>query len=119
MNGKKEEAMGVSRRTVVAAVALVAALALAIPVLARPDRLEVVISQTSLVGTTPVQIGTYEMVIDGNKVSFVQRRKVVAETTGEWKKADKKAPSTFFAYGADGRITEIHLGGHDSYLALQ
>jgi len=118
MIGKKEEAMRVSRRHFVVAVALAAALALAMPVLAKPDRVQVILTQTSLVGSTSIQPGEYEMVLDGNKVSFVQKHKVVAEATGEWKKADKKAALTFFGYSNDGKITEIHLGGHDSYLAL-
>ncbi|HXZ20768.1 MAG TPA: hypothetical protein VEG63_12515 [Candidatus Acidoferrales bacterium] len=111
--------MGVSRRNILAvSVALLAALALAIPVLARPDRAEIVLSRTCHVGSSSLPAGTYQLVFDGNKVSFLRDSKVIAEATGEWKRADRKVEETAVRYEDSGRIVEIRLHGRDSYFAL-
>lgn len=112
--------MGVSRRSAFAVtVALLAALILAFPAFARPDRAEISLSRTCLVGNTSIQAGTYRVVLETNKVSFVRDGKVVAEAPGEWKKADSKADDTSVTYKDDGRVIEIHLAGRDSYFAIQ
>lgn len=112
--------MGVSRRNNIAvAVALLAALVLAFPVFARPDRAEIVLSRTCQVGSSSLQAGEYHLVFDGNKVSFLRGGKVVAEATGEWKKADVKADYTSVSYEENGRIFEIRLHGRDSYFAIR
>ncbi len=111
--------MGVSRRNSCAvAVALLAVLALAIPTLARPDRAEIVLSRTCHVGSASLPPGTYQVVFDGNKVSFLRESKVIAEATGEWRKADRKLEDTGVRYEESGRIVEIRLQGRDSYFAI-
>jgi hypothetical protein len=111
--------MGVSRRSnITVAVALLVALVLALPVFAKPDRVDVHLSRTCQVGSSSLQAGSYRLVIDTDKVSFVRDGKVVAEAPGEWKKADKKADYTSITYQENGRVTEIHLGGKDSYFAI-
>jgi len=111
--------MGVSRRNIFAvAIALLAALALAIPVLARPDRAEIVLSRTCHVGSSSLPAGTYQLVFDGNKVSFLRDSRVIAEVTGEWKRADRKIEETGVRYEDSGRIVEIRPHGHDSYFAI-
>jgi hypothetical protein len=111
--------MGVSRRfNITVAVALLAALVLALPMFARPDRVDVFLTRTCQVGSSSLEAGAYHLVIDTNKVSFVRNGKVVAEATGEWRKADKKADYTSVIYQENGRITEIHVNGRDSYFAI-
>lgn len=112
--------MGVfRRRNPAVAFALLAALVLAIPVLARPDRGEITVSRNCQVGSSSLQAGTYRLVFDGNKVSFLQHGKVVAEANGEWKKMPTKIVDTSVIYEASGRIIEIRLQNHDSMFALQ
>jgi len=111
--------MGVSRRNILAvSVALLAALALAIPVLARPDRAEIVLSRTCHVGSSSLPAGKYQLLFDGNKVSFLRDRKVIAEATGEWKRAERRAEQTAVSYEQSGRILEIRLSGRDAYFAI-
>jgi hypothetical protein len=120
MNGKKEEAMGVSRRNYIAVgVALLVALVLAFPAFARPDRASIDLSRTCQVGSSSIQAGTYKVVLDTNKVSFLLNGKLVAEATGEWKKADTPSDYTSVTYDQNGRVTQIHLRGRDSYFAIQ
>jgi hypothetical protein len=112
--------MGVpQRKNIVVAIALLAMLALAMPVLARPDRGEITVSRNCLVGTTAIQAGTYKLTFDGNKVSFLQHGKVVAEANGEWKKLPSKIYDTSVIYETNGRIIEIRLQNHDSLFALE
>ncbi len=111
--------MGVFRRNSFAvAVAVLAVLALAIPVLARPDRAEIVLSRTCHVGNASLAPGTYQVVFDGNKVSFLRDSKLIAEATGEWKRADRKVEDTGVRYEESGRILEIRVQGRDSYFAI-
>src|SRR5208282_1660760 len=88
--GKKEDSMGVSRRNFVAFVALVAALALAIPVFARASRTTITLTEACQFAGTKLPPGEYVMVVDGNKVTVLHNDKVFATATGEWKKADGK-----------------------------
>jgi len=112
--------MGVSRRNSTAvAVALLAALVLAIPVFAKPDRAAITLTRTCQAGSASLPAGNYQMLFDGNKVSFLHNGKMVAEITGEWRKAPAKVESTSVSYEANGRIIEIRLQGRDSYLAVQ
>jgi len=111
--------MGVSRRnSMTVVVALLAAMVLALPVFARPDKVDLVISHPCLVGSSSIRPGSYRLVIDTNKVSFMHDGKVVAEATGEWKKADKKADSTSISYEENGPVREIHIGGRAAYFAI-
>ncbi len=112
--------MGVSQRSKIAVVvALLAALAMAFPAFARPDRADIVLTRTGQVGGSSVQPGSYQLVFDGNKVSFLHSHKVVAEANGEWKKADAKAEYTSVRYDENGRISEIRLHGRDSYFVIR
>lgn len=112
--------MGVpQRRNIVVAIAVLAVLALAMPVLARPDRGEITVSRDCQVGATALPAGTYKLVFDGNKVSFLQHNKVIAEANGEWKKLPAKIYDTSVIFEASGRIVEIRLQGHDSMFAIQ
>jgi len=111
--------MGVTRRNFVALVALVATLALAFPVFAHPDRTDVLLSRTCLVGNASLQPGQYTVEFVGNKASFLHKGKVVAEATGEWKKVAQKVLNSSVSYEDNGRIIEIRVAGKDSYFELQ
>ncbi|HVN07629.1 MAG TPA: hypothetical protein VMV61_01560 [Patescibacteria group bacterium] len=110
--------MGVTRRNIVALVALVATFALAFPVLAHPDRASVILSQTCQVGKSTLSPGNYKLEINGDKVTFLQKGRVVAEATGEWKKTPGVADNSSVTLNAEGRVIEIRIGGRDSYFAV-
>jgi len=112
--------MGVSQRSKIAvAAALLVALVLAIPVLARPDRAAIELTRTCQVGNSSLRPGNYVLEFDGNKVSFLRGGKAVAEATGEWKKSPQKARDTSVVYETSGRIIEIRPQGRDSYFVIQ
>jgi hypothetical protein len=112
--------MGVSKRSnLFVAVALLAALVLAFPAFAQPDRADISLSRTCLVGNSSLQPGDYKVVIDANKISFLHNGKVVAEAAGEWKKADQRSDETSVSYEQSGRIFEIRLRGRDSYFVIR
>ena len=110
--------MRVFRRNFVALVALVAALALAIPVFARASRATITLTDVCQLAGTKIQPGEYVMVVDGNKVTLLHHDKVVATATGEWKKADGKFQESGFACNSDGRVVQVRVAGRDSYLAV-
>jgi len=111
--------MGVTRRSIVALVALLATIALAFPVYAHPDRTDLTLSRTCLVGQASLQAGQYKVEFNGDKVSFIHKGKVVAEANGEWKKTPGKTLNSSVIYQEDGRIIEIHVAGRDSYFVVQ
>ena len=110
--------MGVSRRNFVAFVALVAALALAIPVFARASRTTITLTDACQLAGTKLPPGEYVMVVDGNKVTVLHNNKVVVTATGEWKKADGKFRDSGFACNSEGRVVQIRVEGRDSYLEI-
>jgi hypothetical protein len=118
LKGKKEERMGVSRRNVTVLVALVAVLALAIPVLARASRTAITLTDACQLAGTKIPPGEYVMVVDGNKVTLLHNDKVVATATGEWKKADGKFHDSGFACNSEGRVVQVRVEGRDSYLEI-
>jgi hypothetical protein len=110
--------MGVSRRNVVVAIALLAALALAMPVLARPSRTTITLTDACQLAGTKLPPGEYVMVVDGNTVTILHNNKTIVSATGEWKKADSKFRDSGFACNAEGHVVQIRVEGRDSYLAI-
>jgi hypothetical protein len=110
--------MGVSRRNFAAFVALVVALALAIPVFARASRTTLTLTDHCVLAGTKIPPGEYVMVVDGNKVTLLHNNKVFATATGEWKKADGKSSFSGFACNAQGQVVQVRVEGRDSYLAI-
>jgi len=110
--------MGVSRRNVVVAIALLAALALAMPVLARPSRTNITLTDACQLAGTKLPPGEYVMLVDGNTVTIQHNNKTVVSATGEWKKLDSKATSSGFGCNAEGHVVQIRVEGRDSYLAI-
>jgi len=108
--------MGVSRKHAVVAVALLVALALAMPVLARPSRTNLTLTDACQLAGTKLPPGEYVMVVDGNTVTVLHNNKVVVKATGEWKKADSKFHDSGFACNAEGHVVQVRVEGRDSYL---
>jgi hypothetical protein len=110
--------MSVQRRSLVALFALLLVLALGAPCFAKPTSVSVSLSRTSQFAGATLSPGDYQLVVDGNKITLKKNGKAVAEATGEWKKADHKPVNDYFVFNSDNQIIEIHLRGHDSFLAV-
>jgi hypothetical protein len=118
MQGKKEDAMRVSRRSLTVVIALVLGLALAVPAFAKPVSATVTLSQSAKVAGAILAPGEYRVVLDENKATFKLNGRVVAEATGQWKKADSRALADGVLRGADDQLREIYVGGRDSYFLI-
>src|SRR5260370_17213835 len=75
----------------VRSMALLAAVALAIPALAKPFTKTINISQTAKVGKSELKAGEYRLEIEGNKATVQKGNQVVAESEGRWEDRTTKS----------------------------
>ena len=92
-------------------IAVLAAVALAVPVFAKPTVTTVTISQTAKMGKADLKAGDYRLTIDGNHAVLHLGKNVVAESDGRWEDRDNKASYDSLLIGEDGRVKEIRFGG--------
>ena len=86
--------------------ALLAALALTLSVSAATTTTkELNLYTPAKVGSTQLEVGTYKMKIDGNKVTIHQGKKMLAETTGEFVEREKKQDNNAVVVNGAGQIT--------------
>ena len=101
----------------------VAALALALPMMAKTDNAAKPKSATLTFdapvkfGETMVKPGTYKVVIDNDKASIENGKTVVASATGKWEDRKQKADSTGFET-TSGQVDTIFLHGESDAFVL-
>ena len=78
-------------QSILRSVALFAALALAIPCIRKPVTKTITIANPAKVGKYDLKAGEYRLMIDGNKATIQQGKRMVAETEGRWEDRDTKA----------------------------
>jgi len=110
--------MRVSVRSIAVSLALILGLALVLPVFANGRSATITLNDTSKVSGTTLPPGDYKVVFTDSKVTFEHRGKVLAEATGQWKKAPMREYENSVVRDGDGRILEIHIQGHDSYFVV-
>jgi len=91
--------------------ALLATLALAVPVFAKPFSKTINIAQAAKVGKADLTAGEYRLVIDGSKVTVQKDKKLVAESEGRWEDRQAKAQFDSLLLGADGQVREVRFAG--------
>lgn len=91
--------------------ALLAVLAMAIPVFAKPVTKTISITQTAKLGTATLNAGSYHLVIDGTKATVEKSGQKVAESEGRWENRDTKAQYDSVLLGADGQVREVRFAG--------
>jgi hypothetical protein len=91
--------------------ALFVALAMVVPVFAKPFTKTINITQAAKVGKTSLQAGEYKLSIDGNTASVVKGKDTVAQSEGRWE--DREAPSqyTSILVGENGQVREVRFAG--------
>jgi len=99
-------------------IALLAALALAIPAMAKPISKNINIADTAKFGSTTVSAGEYRLLIDGTKVTVQHDSKTVAEVEGRWEDRAEKASRNSVLLGANGEVKEIRFAGEKRVLVL-
>ena len=95
----------------VRSMALLAAIALAVPAFAKPFTKTINISQAAKVGRSELTAGEYRLQIEGTKATVQKGKQVVAESEGRWEDRDAKASSDALLLGADGSVREVRFAG--------
>ena len=97
---------------------LLAAVAIAVPVFAKPMTKNIPLIHDMQVGKTDVKAGQYRFLIDGNHLTVMNGKKTVAEADGRWEDRDKKNQNTEILSGANGQVMEIRFEGQKSAFVL-
>jgi|SRR5271155_1660034 len=92
-------------------IAVLAAVALATPVFAKPTVTTLSIAQTAKIGKASLNAGEYQLKIDGNHATVQNGRNVLAESEGRWEDRDTKANYDSVIIGEDGHVKEVRFSG--------
>jgi hypothetical protein len=91
--------------------ALCAAVAAALPLLAKPVNKTFNITQPAKIGRADLRAGEYRLVIDGTKAIVQKDRQVVVESEGRWEDRSTKAAHDSVLIGENGQIKEVRFAG--------
>jgi len=97
--------------SLVRTLALVGALAITVPLFAKPVTKTLPINRAVKVGKIEVKAGDYRATIDDNHLTLLSGKKVVAESTGRWETREAKSPYTGIVADANGRVMELRFEG--------
>jgi hypothetical protein len=92
-------------------IALLAAIALAVPVFAKPLSKTINLNQTAKLGRAQLQAGEYRLLIDGNKATVEKGGKVVAESEGRWEDRSAKSSYDSLLISENGQVKEVRFSG--------
>jgi hypothetical protein len=95
----------------VRSLALLATIALAVPLFAKPFARTIDVQQAAKVGKTTLQAGEYRLVIDGSKATLEKGRKIIAESEGRWEDRSAKSNYDSLLIGEDGQVREVRFAG--------
>ena len=93
--------------------ALLAALALTVPVFAKPVSRTINITQAAKVGKADLKAGEYRLLIDGNKATVQKGKQLVAESEGRWEDRDSKSQYDAVLLDANGQVKEVRFAGQN------
>lgn len=91
--------------------ALLAALVLAVPLLAKPFSKNINLAQAAKLGKAELQAGEYRLLIDGNKATVEKGGKVVAESEGRWEDRSAKSGYDSLLISENGQVKEVRFSG--------
>src|SRR4029077_9767424 len=95
----------------VRSLALLAAVALAVPAFAKPFAKTITFSQTAKLGKSELKSGEYRLEIDGTKATLQKGKQVVAESEGRWEDRSAKSVYDSVLIGENGRVMEVRFAG--------
>jgi hypothetical protein len=95
----------------VRSIALLAAVALAVPAFAKPFTKTINISQTAKVGKSELKAGEYRLEIEGNKATVQKGKQVVAESEGRWEDRSTKSNYDSVVISENGQVMEVRFAG--------
>ena len=91
--------------------AVLAAIALAVPAFAKPFAKTINISHSAKLGKAELQAGEYRLEIDGTKATVQKGRQVVAQSEGRWEDRTVKSSYDSLLIGEDGQVKEARFSG--------
>ena len=91
--------------------ALFIALAMVVPVFAKPLTKTINISQPAKVGKASLEAGEYQLSIDGTKATVQKGKNTVAESEGRWEEREAKSQYTSILVGENGQVREVRFAG--------
>jgi hypothetical protein len=95
----------------VRSMALLAAIALAVPAFAKPFTKTISFSQTAKLGKSELKAGEYRLEIEGTKATVQKGKQVVAESEGRWEDRSAKAAYDSILLGENGQVREVRFAG--------
>ncbi len=95
----------------VRSMALLAAIALAVPVFAKPFAKTINIAQAAKLGKSELKAGEYRLEIEGNKATVQKGKQVVAESEGRWEDRSTKSAYDSILIGENGQVREVRFAG--------
>jgi len=90
---------------------LLAVVALAVPVFAKPISKTININQAAKLGTAKLDAGEYRLLIDGNKATVQKGKAVVAQSEGRWEDRDTKSIYDAVLLNDAGQVSEVRFAG--------
>ncbi len=91
--------------------ALLAAIAVAVPAFAKPFAKTINIAQAAKVGKSELKAGEYRLEIEGNKATVQKGKQVVAESEGRWEDRNSKSDYNSVVIGENGQVREVRFAG--------
>jgi hypothetical protein len=91
--------------------AFLAALAITIPVLAKPVSKTINFTQSAKLGKADLQAGEYRLLIDGNKATVQKGKNVIAESEGRWEERETRSNYDAVLIGENGQVKEVRFSG--------
>lgn len=104
-------------RSLLANMALCGALAIAVPLFAKPMSTTLPLANAAKVGQTQLKAGQYEFRIDGNHLTIYKGKTAMAESNGRWEDRDSKSQYTSIV-SDDGKVIELRFAGKKSVFVL-
>jgi hypothetical protein len=91
--------------------ALLAAIAVAAPVFAKPISKNINIAQSAKLGKADLKAGEYRLLIDGTKATLQTGNKTVAESEGRWEDRDTRSAYDAVLLSENGQVMEVRFAG--------
>jgi hypothetical protein len=98
--------------------AVVAALALALPMMAKPIKESIQLYKPAKIAGKSLEAGNYQLLIEDTKVTLRLKGETVAEVEGKWVESPSKARATTVVL-QDDKIIEIRFGGKQRFLKFE
>jgi hypothetical protein len=105
-------------KSLLATVVLCGALAVAVPVFAKPMSTTLPLGHSVKVGQADLKAGDYRFLIDGTHLTVFIGKKNVAEAEGKWEERNTKSPYTEVVSTGEGKLVELRFEGKKSVFVL-